>query len=375
MSKQQRKFNFSAGPAMLPHEVHEQILAEWYDWNGMEVPLVEVSHRSEKFLALMEKLENDMREIMSIPNNYHVLFLHGGGQMQFSAVPLNLMGKNNKADYLVYGHWSHLACEEVKHYGQVQEVNLLTKEKPLSLISEKEWSLNPDTAYTYYCSNETIAGIALPFIPTSKAPLVVDMSSDILSKPVDVSKFGVIFACTQKNMGVPGLAVVIVRDDLLDQAMPWVPSVINYKKQVEAGSVLNTANTFACYVTSLVLDWTRKQGGLKAMQITNERKAKKLYDYIDQSKFYINQVAPAFRSMMNACFFLPSPELEQVFLEQAHARGLLYLRGHKVSGGIRASIYNAMPEEGVDHLIEFMKVFAAQGMQETPILLRKTTNC
>lgn len=359
MSKQ-TKFNFAAGPATLPHEVHEQIISEWLDWNNMQVPLVEVGHRTEQFTNLMAENEKLLRELMIIPDNYRVLFLHGGAQMQFSLVPMNLLGKNNAADYLIYGHWAKTAFNEAQRYGNIKAFNMRSSTESYEIILPNENELNPQAAYLHLCTNETIDGMQLKNLPKTKAPIVADMSSDILSKKIDVTQYGLIYACTQKNLGVSGLAIIIVRDDLLNQAMELTPSILNYKKQAEAKSLYNTSNTFACYVTGLILQWLKNQGGVEAIEKINLRKAQKLYACIDQSHFYHNKIAPSARSIMNVTFNLANKELEEKFLQEAKGYGLLYLRGHKVSGGIRASIYNAMPEEGVDKLVGFMQQFENQ---------------
>lgn len=353
------KYNFAPGPAMLPDTVREQIHAEWFNWKNTGCSVVEVSHRSQLFEQLMDENRTLLTELLSIPNDYEILFLPGGAQTQFALIPMNLLGKTQQADYLVYGHWSSLAYQEATRYGDMKAIHIKSTTAPYSL--ETNYFVNEirtDSAYLHYCSNETIEGICLPSPPRSPIPLVADMSSDILAKPINISDYKLVYASTQKNLGVSGLCVVIVHRDWLEQAMPQTPSILNYKKQAAAKSLLNTINTFACYVLNLVLRWAKNQGGLEEIAKRNQEKAHFLYSYLEQQNFYRHAIASPFRSTMNVTFSSPTPELDKIFTEEAEKAGLLSLKGHKVFGGMRASLYNAMPIEGVNCLVNFMKDFA-----------------
>ncbi len=351
-------YNFSAGPAMLPADVMKQAAEEMISWHGCGMSVMEMSHRGKDFVSIAEKAEADVRELMAIPENYKVLFLQGGASSQFSMVPMNLLRGGSTADYINTGAWSKKAISEAQRYCDVNiaassESKNFTNIPPLS-----EWSLNPDAAYVHYTPNETIGGVEFHTIPdTGNVPLVADMSSTILSRPVDVSKYGVIYAGAQKNIGPAGLTIVIVRDDLLGEENPGTPSMFSYARQAKAGSMYNTPPTYSWYIAGLVFSWIKKQGGLQAMAEVNKRKAGKLYGTIDTSDFYSNPVDPVCRSWMNIPFTLAKPELDSEFLEQAKESGLVTLKGHRSVGGMRASIYNAMPETGVDALISFMKDF------------------
>lgn len=353
-------FNFSPGPAVLPDSVRQKIHDEWLDWQGTGFSVAEISHRSTRFEEMLFNTKRNIRELLAIPDNYHILFLQGGSQTQFAMAPMNLLGKNKQADYLVYGLWSEVARREAERYG---EINALTVKQEidgqLCLTPASQWELNSDAAYLHYCSNETVDGMRLPVVPDCSVPVVVDMCSDLFSQPIDVSKFGVIYASAQKNFGISGITLVIVRDDLLEQANPLTPSVFHYQQQAQKSSLLNTANTFGCYVVGLVMDWLKGQGGLAAVAKANQRKAEKLYACIDSlPETFINKVKPEFRSIMNVTFFLRNEGRQEAFLQQAARRGLLYLKGHKLRGGLRASIYNAMPEKGIDELVDFLREFA-----------------
>lgn len=353
-----RVFNFSAGPAVLPLEVLEQVRAELPDWAGSGMSVMEVSHRSKAFIAVAAQAESDLRDLLSIPQNYKVLFLQGGASAQFAGVPLNLSAPGQVADYVVTGNWSKKAVGEAKKYMAVNIAADSAPTKNLIAPSQDELTLTPGAAFLHYTPNETIGGLSFPYIPrTGDVPLVADYSSAILSRPLDVSRFGVIYAGAQKNIGPAGLCIVIVRDDLLDRARAETPAVLSYKEMAATDSMSNTPPTFAWYVAGLVFQWLKRQGGLAAIEERNRAKAAKLYAAIDVSPFYANPVDASCRSWMNVPFTIAKPELEKTFVAEANKAGLTHLEGHRSVGGMRASIYNAMPPEGVDALIDFMKEF------------------
>ena len=354
-----RVFNFSAGPAVLPEAVLEQAKQELTDWQGSGMSVMEMSHRGKEFMSIAEKAEAGLRELMAIPGNYKVLFLQGGASSQFAMVPLNLLGEKKTADYIHTGHWSKKAIAEGKRFCQVN-VAASTEEQGYTDIPEfNHWQLNTDAAYVHYTPNETIAGVEFHWIPeTGEVPLVADMSSTILSRPLDVSRYGVIYAGAQKNIGPAGLTIVIVRDDLLDKARTETPAMMRYRTHADSESMYNTPPTFAWYMAGLVFDWIKRQGGLTAIAEISQRKSDKLYRFVDQSDgFYVNRVNPKCRSWMNVPFQLHDDGLDVEFLKQAAEKKLLQLKGHRSVGGMRASIYNAMPEAGVDTLVEFMQEF------------------
>lgn len=355
-----RAYNFCAGPAALPTAVLEKAQQELLDWQGKGLSIMEMSHRSADYVAVAEKAEADLRKLMNIPENYKVLFLQGGASLQFSAIPLNLLGKNNKADYIHTGIWSEKALKEAKRYGDINVVEAGIKVDGKFAISEQsEWNLSDDAAYVHYADNETIGGLQFAGVPdVNKAPLVCDFSSSILSAPLDVSKFGLIYAGAQKNIGPAGLTIVIIRDDLLDQAKAEIPSILKYADQAKNGSMVNTPSTYAWYLSGLVFEWLLEQGGVDAIHKVNLEKAQLLYGYIDSSDFYNNPIAIPNRSIMNVPFTLADEALEKQFLKEAEANHLLNLAGHRSVGGMRASIYNAVPLEGVQALIRFMDDFA-----------------
>jgi phosphoserine aminotransferase len=354
-----RVYNFSAGPAVLPEEVLQQAAAEMSDWHGSGMSVMEMSHRGKEFIAIAEKAEADLRELLGVPANYKVLFLQGGATLQFAMVPLNLMGDRKSADYVNTGQWSKKAIGEARRLGNVNVAASSEASGFTTIPPFDQWKCDPDAAYVHYTANETIGGVEFHWIPqTGDVPLVSDMSSTLLSRPLDVSRFGLIYAGAQKNFGPAGLVLVIVREDLLGRAAPGTPSLLDYKVHADAGSMSNTPPTFAWYVAGLVFEWLKRQGGLAAMAERNRRKAQKLYDYIDGSGFYRNPVDPACRSWMNVPFTLADPGLDDEFLKGAKAAGLAQLKGHRSVGGMRASIYNAMPEAGIDALIDYMKQFA-----------------
>ena len=354
-----RAYNFCAGPAALPTAVLEKAQAELLDWHGKGLSIMEMSHRSKDYVAVAEKAEADLRKLMNIPENYKVLFLQGGASLQFSAIPLNLLGKNSKADYIHTGIWSEKATKEAQRYGDINIVEAATSINGKLAISEQStWNLSDDAAYVHYAENETIGGIQFANIPETDKPLVSDFSSSILSAPLDVSKFGLIYAGAQKNIGPAGLTLVIVRDDLLDQAKPEIPSLLKYGSQAKNDSMVNTPATYAWYLSGLVFEWLLEQGGVDAMYKTNLEKSNLLYGYIDSSDFYNNPIALPNRSIMNVPFTLADEALDKLFLKEAEENHLLNLAGHRSVGGMRASIYNAVPLDGVQALVNFMDDFA-----------------
>ncbi|MFI0489743.1 MAG: 3-phosphoserine/phosphohydroxythreonine transaminase [Yersinia sp. (in: enterobacteria)] len=352
-------YNFSAGPAMLPVEVLRRAEQELRNWHGLGTSVMEISHRSKEFMQVAAESEKDLRDLLQVPANYKVLFCHGGARAQFAAVPLNLLGDNNSADYIDSGYWSHCAVKEAQKYCIPHVIDVATHNNGLSGIQPmKQWKLSDNAAYVHYCPNETIEGVAINEQPDFGDKIVVaDYSSSILSRPIDVSRYGVIYAGAQKNIGPAGLTLVIVREDLLGKARTELPSILDYTVLAENDSMFNTPPTFAWYLSGLVFSWLKEQGGLAAMEKRNQAKAKLLYRAIDETGFYRNQVATANRSWMNVPFQMTDAALDKVFLSEAQAQGLQALKGHRVAGGMRASIYNAMPIEGVKALTEFMANF------------------
>ncbi|NOQ82345.1 MAG: 3-phosphoserine/phosphohydroxythreonine transaminase [Methylophaga sp.] len=356
-----RLFNFSAGPAMLPEAVLQRAQQEFLDWDGSGMNVMEMSHRGKEFLSIANQAEADLREVMSIPDNYKVLFLQGGASAQFTAIPMNLLRGKTTADYFNTGQWSKKAISEAKRYCDVNIVASSEDDGFNSVPDKSSWKLNPDAAYVHYTANETIGGVEFDEIPdTGDVPLVVDLSSTILSRPIDVSKFALIYAGAQKNIGPAGLTIVIVRDDLIGDTIEGTPTTFDYKVQADNDSMYNTPPTYALYLAGLVFDWVKGLGGLAGMAEINQRKAEKLYAAIDGSDFYQNPVNPQYRSWMNVTFTLNDASLDADFLAGAKQAGLVTLKGHRSVGGMRASIYNAMPEEGIDTLIKFMQEFAQQ---------------
>ncbi|GGO82667.1 phosphoserine aminotransferase [Marinobacterium nitratireducens] len=353
-----RKFNFSAGPAALPDEVLQQARDEMLDWHGEGLSIMEMSHRSDAFVSVATQAEQDLRELMGIPDNYRVLFLQGGATSQFAMVPLNLLGGRDSADYINTGIWSKKAIQEAGRYATARIAASTESAGFTRVPSQDELDLDPSAAYVHYTPNETIGGVEFGYVPeTGEVPLVADMSSTILSRPCDVSRFGLIYAGAQKNIGPAGLTVVIVRDDLLGRAAASAPTMFDYQVHAEADSMNNTPPTFGWYLAGLVFQWLKRQGGVEAMEAINRRKADKLYGYIDGSDFYANPIDAGSRSWMNVPFTLADSALDKLFLEQADAAGLLNLKGHRSVGGMRASLYNAVPEAAVDALIDFMREF------------------
>ncbi len=351
-------YNFCAGPAMLPTEVMLQAQEEFINWHGRGCSIMEMSHRGKDFMAVAAKAEQDLRDLMHIPANYKVLFMHGGGRGQFSAVPLNLMQPGKKADYIVSGAWSKAAAEEALKFGAINTQQIQLKADGVrSLVAEKDWQLDPQASFVHFCPNETVDGLEFTAVPDTQVPLVADLSSTILSRPLDVSRYGVIYAGAQKNIGPSGLTVAIVREDLLPKAGANIPAILDYRLAAENDSMFNTPPTYAWYLAGLVFEWLKRQGGVEAMGKINQLKADTLYQYLDQSDFYRNDVASANRSWMNVPFFLADDRLNDLFIAESEAAGLLALKGHRMVGGMRASLYNAMPLEGVQTLVTFMQEF------------------
>jgi phosphoserine aminotransferase len=353
-----RVFNFAAGPATLPLPVLEQVQAELPDWQGSGMSVMEISHRSKAFIRVAEQAEQDLRELLAVPAEYKVLFLQGGASGQFAAIPLNLAQPESTVDYVNTGNWSKKAIGEAKRYCARVHVAADAGGAYNDVPDASTWRRSADAAYLHYTPNETIGGVAFPFIPDSGAvPLVADYSSSILSEPLDVSRFGLIYAGAQKNIGPSGLVIVIVHEELVGRARPVTPSIWDYKQMATEGSMSNTPPTFGWYVAGLVFQWLKRNGGLAAMGQRNRDKAARLYAAIDGSGFYSNPVAVPCRSIMNVPFTLAKPDLDAQFLKESDAAGLTNLAGHRSVGGMRASIYNAMPVEGIDALIDFMREF------------------
>jgi phosphoserine aminotransferase len=353
-----RVFNFSAGPAVLPEPVLRQAAEEMLDWHGSGMSVMEMSHRGKEFIAIHAEAEADLRELLAIPANYKVLFLQGGAAGQFAVVPMNLLRGKAGADYVNTGQWSKKAISEAKKYCKV---NIAASSEGANFSyapPQADWKLDPGAAYVHYTSNETIGGVEFQWIPdTGNVPLVADMSSHILSRPLDVSRYGLIYAGAQKNIGPAGLTIVIVRDDLIGQALPTTPEVFNYKVQADADSMINTPPTYAVYIAGLVFKWLKSRGGMIEMERINIAKSGLIYDFLDQTEFYHSPVAKSDRSRMNIPFTLRNDKLDAEFLKQAENSGLTQLKGHRSVGGMRASIYNAMPVEGVRALVDFMRDF------------------
>jgi phosphoserine aminotransferase len=354
-----RIFNFSAGPAVLPEEVLARAGDEMLDWRGSGMCVMEMSHRGKEFMSIAAEAEKDLRELLAIPKNYKVLFLQGGATLQFAQIPMNLLAGKGKADYIATGEWAGRAIKEARAYCDVH-IAASSEDKGYT-YAPKQWNVRPDAAYVHYCSNETIGGVEYHAVPDAKGlTLVADASSHILSRPLDVSKFGLIYAGAQKNIGPAGLTIVIVREDLIGKAQKGTPSVMDYKAQAAADSMLNTPATYAMYIAGLVFKWLKAQGGVAAIEQRNVEKAKLLYDFLDASSFYRNPVAKEDRSRMNVPFTLADAKLDDAFLKGAEKEGMVQLKGHRSVGGMRASIYNAMPVEGVAQLVAYMEEFGAR---------------
>lgn len=356
-------YNFSAGPGMLPEEVMTTAQEEMLDWHNTGSSIMELGHRGLDFATIIKETEADLRELMNIPRNYKVLFVTGGATAQFAMVPMNLMSDKKRADYVVTGVWGKKAMEEAMRFGDIEmAAQAVHRNHLLAAPLQEEWEVRDHIDYIHYVANETIDGIEFNFVPNvTDVPLVCDMSSMILSRPVDVSKYGLIYAGAQKNMGQAGITVVIIREDLIKTPVFLTPTLYQYQTHAVHHSLYNTPPTYSWYMLGLVLKWVKRHGGIPAFYEINKRKAKKLYDVIDASKdFYQSRVHPSSRSLMNVIFGLPSEELDEVFVTEAAKQGLTNLKGHRAVGGIRASIYNAMPEAGVDALVDFMNAFAAK---------------
>lgn len=354
-----RVYNFCAGPAALPEEVLAQAREEILDWHGKGLSVMEMSHRGKDFVSIAEEAEQDLRDLLSISDDYAVLFLQGGASTQFSAIPLNLLN-GGSADYVITGQWSKKAAKEAQRFGMINIAADSAGTNYTTIPTFDTWKLSKGASYLHYTPNETIGGVEYLWTPKVNVPLVADMSSTILSRPVNVNDFGVIYAGAQKNIGPAGLTIVIVRKDLLGKASTNTPTMLDWKVAADAGSMYNTPPTYSVYLAGLVFKWLKNQGGLEAMEKRNRAKAEKLYNYIDNSGYYANPVEVASRSWMNIPFTIADSSLEKAFVQQAEEQGLLYLSGHRSVGGMRASIYNAVPEAAVDALIDFMKAFAKE---------------
>ena len=353
-----RTFNFSAGPAVLPESVLQRAADEMLDWHGSGMSVMEMSHRGKEFIGIAKKAEADFRKLLAVPDNYRVLFLQGGAMAENALIPMNLLGDRTSADYVNTGEWSKKSIKEAGKYCKVNVAASAADRDFTYVPTQETWQLDPQAAYVHVCTNETIGGVEYHWVPdTHGVPLVADMSSHILSRAVDVSKYGVIYGGAQKNIGPAGLTLVVVREDLLGQALPITPSAFNWKEQADNDSMLNTPPTYSIYIAGLVFEWLLEQGGIAEIERRNIEKASLLYDYLDQSQFYSNPVAKADRSRMNIPFRLADSALDEAFLQGAKQHNMVQLKGHRVVGGMRASIYNAMPIEGVRTLVDYMKEF------------------
>lgn len=353
-----RVYNFSAGPAVLPEEVLKEAAAEMLDYKGTGMSVMEMSHRSKAYQEIIDTAEADLRELMNIPDNYKVLFLQGGASQQFAMIPMNLM-KNKKADYIITGQWAKKAYQEAKLYGEARAI-ASSEDKTYSYIPDcSDLDIDEDADYVYICENNTIYGTKYKTLPNTKGKiLVADVSSCFLSEPVDVTKYGVIYGGVQKNIGPAGVVIVIIREDLItEDVLPGTPTMLRYKTHADNGSMYNTPPAYGIYICGKVFQWLKRMGGLESMKERNEKKAKILYDYLDQSKLFKGTVVPEDRSLMNVPFVTGSEELDAKFVKEAKAAGFENLKGHRTVGGMRASIYNAMPVEGVEALVQFMKKF------------------
>ena len=353
-----RVFNFSAGPAVLPEPVLRTAAAEMLDWHGSGMSVMEMSHRGKEFIGIHDKAQADLRDLLAIPPDYKVLFLQGGAVAENAIIPMNLLAGRSTADYVNTGEWSKKSIKEAKKYCTVN-VAASSEDKNFTYVPAREtWRLSPDAAYVHVCTNETIGGVEYPWTPdTGSVPLVADMSSHLLSRRVDVAKYGVIYGGAQKNAGPAGLTLVIVRESLLDRALPITPTAFHWKEQAAADSMVNTPATYSIYIAGLVFEWLKAQGGIDAIERKNIAKAKLLYDYLDGTRFYVNPVRKEDRSRMNVPFRLHDESLDESFLKGAKERGMMQLKGHRSVGGMRASIYNAMPIEGVQALVDYMRDF------------------
>ncbi|MDM0050152.1 3-phosphoserine/phosphohydroxythreonine transaminase [Variovorax sp. J22R115] len=353
-----RVFNFSAGPATLPESVLRQAADEMLDWRGSGMSVMEMSHRGKEFISIHAEAESLLRELLGVPADYKVLFLQGGAIGENAIVPMNMLRGRASADYIDTGEWSKKSIKEAKKYCKVNVAASSEAGGYVSVPRRETWKLDPDAAYVHICSNETIGGVEYHWTPdTGEVPLVADMSSNFMSRPVDVRRYGLIYGGAQKNVGPAGVTIVIVRDDLIGQALPITPSAFDYKIQADNDSMFNTPPTYTIYIAGLVFNWIKAQGGLEAMEAHNRKKAAVLYDHLETTSFFYNPVAREDRSLMNVPFKLRDESLDEAFLKGAQARGMVQLKGHRSVGGMRASIYNAMPIEGVTALVEYMKEF------------------
>ena len=358
-----RVYNFSAGPAVLPEEVLKEAAEEMLDYNGSGMSVMEMSHRSKVFDEIIQTAEADLRDLLKIPDNYKVLFLQGGASQQFAMIPMNLM-KNRVADYIVTGQWAKKAWQEAQKYGTANKI-ASSEDKTFSYIPDcSDLPISPDADYVYICENNTIYGTKYKTLPNTKGKILVsDVSSCFLSEPMDIEKYGIVYGGVQKNVGPAGLVIAIIREDLItEDVLPGTPTMLTYKTHADANSLYNTPNCYGIYICGKVFKWLKKQGGLEAMKERNEKKAKVLYDYLDSSKLFKGTVEPASRSLMNVPFVTGDKELDAKFVKEAEAAGLVNLKGHRTVGGMRASIYNAMPIEGVEALVEFMKKFEKENV-------------
>lgn len=358
-----RVYNFSAGPAVLPEEVLREAAEEMTDYRGTGMSVMEMSHRSQAFASILDEAEADLRDLMNIPQNYKVLFLQGGASLQFAMIPMNLM-KNKVADYIVTGQWAKKAYQEAQKYGKVNKI-ASSEDKTFSYIPDcSDLSVSPDADYVYICENNTIYGTKFHKLPNTKGKtLVADVSSCFLSEPVDVTKYGLIYGGVQKNIGPAGVVIAIIREDLItEDVLPGTPVMMQYKTHADAGSLYNTPPAYGIYICGKVFKWLKKQGGLEEMKKRNEKKAKLLYDYLDQSRLFKGTVEPKDRSLMNVPFVTGNADLDAKFVKEAKEAGLENLKGHRSVGGMRASIYNAMPYEGVQALVDFMKKFEEENL-------------
>lgn len=353
-----RKFNFGAGPATMPLPVLEEVQSEMLDWKGLGLSVMEISHRSDEFQEIAREAEADFRDLLNIPDTYGVLFMHGGATLHNSMVPLNLSNAEGTADYVHSGHWAARSIKEAKRYTNVNIAASSEDEKFTFFPDQDNWNLSENSNYVHITPNETIGGLCLKELKTSSVPVVADYSSGILSEPINIDNFSMIYGGAQKNIGPAGLGFAIIKKDLLNKAQEITPTMLNYSTMLEGESMYNTPPTFAWYVAGKVFKWLKAMGGVQSMGEVNNRKAKKLYSFIDESNFYSNNIQEPNRSIMNIPFLLGDENLNKQFLEESKEAGLLALKGHRSVGGMRASIYNAMPEEGIDALIEFMAEFS-----------------
>jgi phosphoserine aminotransferase len=357
-----RTYNFGAGPAMLPEPVLKEAQAELLNWQHLGMSVLEVGHRTNEFISLLEKAEQLLRELLAIPENYQVLFLGGAARTQFAMIPMNFLQQDEEAGYLVTGIWSQMALEEAQKLKNAYCIASEKQNKYTSVPAEKSWNSKKDSSYIYYTPNETVNGVRFPYVPqTGSIPLIADMTSCLLSEPLDVSQYGLIFAGAQKNIANAGLTVVIIRNDLLERLPePVIPTMLNYKIQAEYRSLYATPPVFNCYLALKMFEWIKEQGGVDTLFRQNCSKAAALYQYLDDTEFYVTKVAAEARSLVNICFALSDPTLETKFIAEAEQRGLSALKGHRYVGGLRASLYNAMPMAGVNALIDFMSDFAKE---------------